>query len=154
MRRRRTTSANSTGAACQGGRVTGALPDDLRRLVDSATALVRDRAADPAHTVAAAVLTTDGSVATGLNLYHFTGGPCAELVALANAAAVTSAPVRAVVAVGDRGRGVLAPCGRCRQVLADLFPDASALVPGPDGPRAVPVAELLPASYAWAAQDG
>ena len=77
-----------------------------------------------------------------------------ELVALANAATATSSPVRAVVAVGDRDRGVLAPCGRCRQVLADLFPGAAALVPGPDGPRTVPVTELLPASYAWAAQDG
>jgi cytidine deaminase len=134
--------------------VTGALPDDLTGLVDEASALVRDRAADPTHTVAAAVLTDDGTVATGLNLYHFTGGPCAELVALANAAATTTSPVRAVVAVGDRGRGVLAPCGRCRQVLADLFPEVTTLVPGPDGPRVVPVPELLPASYAWAAQDG
>ena len=134
--------------------MTRALPDDLARLVDEATTLVRDRAADPTHTVAAAVLTDDGTVATGLNLYHFTGGPCAELVALANAAATTTSPVRAVVAVGDRGRGVLAPCGRCRQVLADLFPEAAALVPGPEGPRPVPVPELLPASYAWATQDG
>ena len=125
------------------------LPADLRRLVDVAGALVADRAADPTHTVAAAALTEDEHVVTGLNLFHFTGGPCAELVALANAAALTRAPVRAVVAVGDRDRGVLAPCGRCRQVLVDLHPAALALVPGATGIRAVPVPELLPSSYEW-----
>ena len=34
------------------------------------------------HTVAAAVRDTAGGVHTGINLFHFTGGPCAELVAL------------------------------------------------------------------------
>ena len=131
----------------------GVPDDDLSRIVDAAGDLVQDRAVEPTHTVASAVLTADGTVATGLNLYHFTGGPCAELVALANAAAATDSQVRAVVAVGDRGRGVLAPCGRCRQVLSDLHPGAYTIVPGPDGPRG-PVGALLPSSYAWPAQDG
>lgn len=37
-----------------------------------------------------------------------------------------------------------APCGRCRQVLADLHPDADVLVPTPQGPDAVPVRDLPP----------
>jgi cytidine deaminase len=37
---------------------------------------------DGVHTVGAAVRDRDGRAFTGVNLYHFTGGPCAELGAL------------------------------------------------------------------------
>ena len=130
------------------------LTDDDLFLLEKATALVDARSDGQTHTVAAAAArTTDGVVVTGLNLFHFTGGPCAELVAIANAAASTAAPLSSIVAVGDRGRGVLAPCGRCRQVLLDLHPTARVLIPGSDGPTATTVPELLPASYRWQDQE-
>lgn len=121
-------------------------PDD-RDLVAVATALVDERARGDLHTVAAAVRSTDGQVATGLNLYHFTGGPCAEVVALANAAAAGLDDLTCVVAVGDGGRGVLPPCGRCRQVLVDLHPAVRVVVPVAGGLAVVPVADLLPWAY-------
>jgi cytidine deaminase len=37
------------------------------------------------HTVGCAILCSDGRVFTGINLFHFSGGPCAENVAFANA---------------------------------------------------------------------
>ena len=37
---------------------------------------------DGAHTMGAAVRDADGRMFAGVNLFHFTGGPCAELVAL------------------------------------------------------------------------
>jgi len=43
----------------------------------------------------------------GVNLHHFTSGPCAELLALAAARAQGARQMRCIVAVGDHGRGVL-----------------------------------------------
>lgn len=39
------------------------------------------------HTVGCATLASDGRIFTGINIFHFSGGPCAESVALGNAAA-------------------------------------------------------------------
>jgi cytidine deaminase len=98
------------------------------------------------HTVAAAVRDTAGGVHTGINLFHFTGGPCAELVALATATKTSSRPLSLIVAVGDAGRGVLPPCGRCRQVMLDLHPDIQVMLA--DG-SVVAISDLLPVSYQW-----
>lgn len=98
------------------------------------------------HTVAAAVMDVHGAVVTGVNVYHFTGGPCAELVALGVAAGAGLGPIAGVVAVGE-DRGVLAPCGRCRQVLLDQHPDALVVIPGDDGPTTAPAYALLPHAY-------
>ncbi len=38
------------------------------------------------HTVAAAARGHDGRIITAVNAYHFTGGPCAELVVIGTAA--------------------------------------------------------------------
>ncbi len=119
-------------------------------LVRAATALAARLGTDDNHSVAAA-RDADGRVVTGVNVYHFTGGPCAELVVLGAAVAEGAGPLVRIVAAGDRGRGVLPPCGRCRQALLDLWPDIEVLVPGTGGGvRAVPVRELLPHTYVWA----
>lgn len=82
-----------------------------------------------------------------MNLYHVTGGPCAELVALGAARAQGARGITTVVAVGNHGRGPQSPCGRDRQVLLDLHPGARVLLPTPDGVRSVAVADLLPLSF-------
>lgn len=69
------------------------------------------------------------------------------LVALGAAAAAEAGALVAMAAVGDGGRGVLAPCGRCRQVMLDLHPGILVVVPGDAGPATVPVGELLPGAY-------
>ena len=126
-------------------------PDDV--LVAHATSLVQTRGDGLVHTVAAAARTTDGRIVTGLNLFHFTGGPCAELVVMANAAALGASGLDTIVAVGSGHRGVLAPCGRCRQVLLDRYPSTKVLVPGRDGTvAAVPVRDLVPYAFVWAEQ--
>ena len=79
--------------------------------------------------VGAALLFEDGHVATGANFENASYGLslCAETVALA-AASAAGRPIGDVVAVGVIGgamdghgglidRGVVLPCGRCRQVL-------------------------------------
>jgi cytidine deaminase len=96
------------------------------------------------HTVAAAAMDVHGQIFTGVNVAHFTDGPCAEVVALGAAATAGGGPIAEIVAVGSRGRGVLAPCGRCRQLLVDQHPDARVVVPGDDGPQTVVAWDLLP----------
>ncbi|MFD7307537.1 cytidine deaminase family protein [Promicromonospora sp. NPDC059942] len=116
-----------------------------RRLIDAALEVVARLPEDGAylHTVASAVMDVHGDVHTGANVGHFTGGPCAELVALGTAAAAGSGPIALIVAVGDEGRGVMPPCGRCRQVLLDQQPDCRVIVPGDDRPYSVPARDLL-----------
>lgn len=55
-----------------------------------------------------------------------------------------------VVAVGDRDRGVVPPCCRCRRDLLDYFPALRVIVGTGDRLRTVPVAGRLPESYVWA----
>ncbi|MFF5173123.1 cytidine deaminase family protein [Micromonospora sp. NPDC000089] len=124
-----------------------------RALVQAATAVAKLRCRSENHTVAAAVRTVDGRVFTGVNVFHFTGGPCAELVALGAAATQGAGELETIVAVGDRGRGVLAPCGRCRQVLADYFPSIRVIVGPMDGLHAASIGDLLPETYVWADQQ-
>ncbi|MCX4818971.1 cytidine deaminase [Streptomyces sp. NBC_01142] len=119
-----------------------------QELVDVATRLVATRAKGDDHTVAAAARNRDGRVVTGLNVYHFTGGPCAELVVIGAAAGEGAYELTTIVAVADDDRGVLSPCGRCRQVLLDYFPEIEVIVATEEhGLRAVSVQELLPYGY-------
>ncbi len=119
-------------------------------LVQAAAHVARTRCRGDNHTMAAAGRARDGRIVTAVNAYHFTGGPCAELVLLGAAAAQGVYELTTIVAVGDRDRGVVPPCGRCRQVLLDYFPAVDVIVGGGDRLRAVPITALLPESYVWA----
>lgn len=119
-------------------------------LVQAAAHIARTRCRGDNHTMAAAARAADGRIITAVNAYHFTGGPCAELVLIGAAAAQGAHELTTVVAVGDRDRGVVPPCGRCRQVLLDYFPSLKVVVGNGNARRTVPVAGLLPETYVWA----
>ncbi len=119
-------------------------------LIQAAADVARTRCRGDNHTMAAAARARDGRVITAVNAYHFTGGPCAELVLIGAAAAQGAYELHTIVAVGDRDRGIVPPCGRCRQVLLDYFPALGVIVGDGDRVRTVPVADLLPESYVWA----
>ncbi|MFG2906921.1 cytidine deaminase family protein [Kitasatospora sp. NPDC048286] len=119
-------------------------------LVEAALEVARRYARGDNHTVAAAGRNADGRIVTALNAYHFTGGPCAELVLIGAAAGQGVYELTTVVAVGDRERGVIPPCGRCRQVLLDYFPEVGVIVGRGPELRTVPVSALLPGAYVWA----
>ncbi|MFF6811207.1 cytidine deaminase family protein [Streptomyces sp. NPDC012403] len=121
-----------------------------RELVEAAARVARTRCRGDNHTMAAAGRGRDGRIVTAVNAYHFTGGPCAELVLVGAAAAQGIYELETIVAVGDRDRGVVPPCGRCRQVLLDYFPGLKVVVGGGERLRAVAVTDLLPESYVWA----
>lgn len=121
-------------------------------LVRTAVDLIARRQGNEGHSVASAALDSGGDVHTGFNVSHFTGGPCAELVALGSAAASSEhLPLTTIVAALDGDRGVIPPCGRCRQVLFDYFPDIRVIIRGKGGLEAVPVTELLPHVFDWRA---
>ncbi|MFR9676098.1 cytidine deaminase family protein [Streptomyces sp. TR06-5] len=121
-----------------------------RELVRAATHTARTRCRGDNHTVAAAGRAGDGRIVTAVNAYHFTGGPCAELVLIGTAATQGIDDLTTLVAVGDRERGVVPPCGRCRQVLLDYFPELRVVVGKGDRVRTVRITDLLPESYVWA----
>jgi cytidine deaminase len=119
-------------------------------LLQAAAHLARTRCRGENHTMAAAGRARDGRIITAVNAYHFTGGPCAELVLIGAAAAQGAYELDTIVAVGDRERGVVPPCGRCRQALLDYFPTLNVIVGSGDAVRTVPITDLLPESYVWA----
>lgn len=117
------------------------------RVIAAAEALAGMLGGNPNHSVAAAVMDASGFIHEAVNVHHFTGGPCAEVVALGKVAAAHAGPLLAIAAAGDGGRGLIPPCGRCRQVLLDLHPDIMVAVPGDTGPTMQSVRKLLPWAY-------
>ncbi|MGW4490734.1 cytidine deaminase family protein [Streptomyces sp. NPDC004376] len=118
-------------------------------LVQAATHIARTRTHGDNHTVTAAGRAPDGRIVTAVNAYHFTGGPCAELVLIGTAATQGIYALDTIVAVGDRDRGVIPPCGRCRQVLLDYFPTSHIILGPTDHLHTLPITALLPESYVW-----
>ncbi|TCC35864.1 cytidine deaminase family protein [Kribbella speibonae] len=127
------------------------LTDDDRELIELARRTVDANTDGPdgVYTMGAAVRGADGRMYAGINLYHFTGGPCAELVALGRARAEGARELTTIVAVGNEGRGVVGPCGRDRQVLIDYHPTIRVILPTEDGPASVLATDLLPGAYRW-----
>jgi len=95
-----------------------------RILIDAAKPLLRRKmtlARDDfsAATVAAAIQTPAGNIYTGICFDVSCGiGFCAELAAAAEMLKGGETQIEMVVAVSDEG--VLAPCGRCREMMMQL----------------------------------
>lgn len=104
------------------------------------------------YPVGAAVLTADGQIYTGCNVENVSYGlgNCAERTAVFKA---VSAGCRtfAALAVAGGGRRAAAPCGACRQVLAEFCPpEMPVFVARLKGGRVTEatVGELLPLAFA------
>ncbi|MSR07563.1 MAG: cytidine deaminase [Gemmatimonadetes bacterium] len=98
--------------------------------------------------VGAALEADDGRVFTGCNVENASYGltTCAERVAIGTAVAAGARKVRRVVVVTDASPPS-APCGACRQVLAEFGRDMIVEAVGPGGSRRWKLAELLPDSF-------
>ncbi len=135
------------------------LTDDERELVELARNTIDANTdaqpdEDGVHTMGAAVRASDGRMFAGVNLYHFTGGPCAELVALGAARAGGAREITTIVAVGNHGRGPVGPCGRDPQVLFDYYPTVQVIMPTDQGLRSVLITDLMPLAAVWAVEGG
>ncbi|KAG9243571.1 blasticidin S deaminase [Calycina marina] len=138
---------------------TSALSQTELDLVTTATSII-DAITRPIpfethiSSVSCAALSSAGRIFTGVNFTHFTGGPCAEHVALgnANAAGIMNRATEGevltlIVAVFDRGRGVVNPCGKCRQILLDYHAGIRVVVNEGGVYRCVGIRELLPYAF-------
>jgi cytidine deaminase len=130
------------------------LDDADHGLIAEAEALINQVSDGSLHTVACAMLATSGRVYRGVNVFAQGGGACAELVTLGMAASADEMSIQTVVAVGDGGRGVVVPCGVCRQLLVDYLPAASVVMPRDGQPAKVAVRDLLPdGPRSWFAKE-
>ena len=118
-------------------------------LIEVAKATINAIPKSDTYSVASAALSTTGQTFTGVNVFHFTGGPCAELVVLGVAAAAGLPSLSHIVAIGEDGNGgvIMSPCGRCRQVLRDLHSGIRAIVQKDGVVKSVSIDELLPYAY-------
>ena len=124
-------------------------------LTEVARATMRLRFRPMRHIVAAALRTRAGQVFAAVNLGADVGraAVCAEGVALGMAAAAGDTDVESIVAV-DRDGLVVAPCGACREMLADYAPECEVIVPGDAEAQVVSIAELIPHKYHRRSQPG
>ena len=99
--------------------------------------------------VGACLLTTDGEYFRGCNVENASFGLtiCAERAAIFAAVAAGKRKFRAVAVSTDKDPEAVAPCGACRQVLAEFAPTLLVVLPGPDGPAVHHLDQLLPHSF-------
>lgn len=125
------------------------ISEENAKLIDLATRELQRINSEPLQTVIAAARTKSGKEVTAVNLYHFTGGPCAEAVLIANNL-YTGDSFEQIVAVhfdDNHTVEVINPCGRCRQMFNDYLPDVSVLTDDGGNVTEKSVDELLPYAY-------
>ena len=128
-----------------------------QELVDAAAEAIRKRYRYDWQEVGAALRLRSGKIFTGVSLDAYLGrmAVCAEAVALGQAITVAGEfSIDSIVAVRhpppdekDQPITVVSPCGACRELIWDYDRNARVIVPGPAGPEAVNIGELLPNKY-------
>lgn len=121
----------------------------LERLVDAARR-ARENAYAPysEYRVGAALATEDGTIFSGCNVENASYGAtiCAERGAIARmVASGGSSPIACVIVTA--GPNPAAPCGICRQVLAEFAKDIPIVLVGDDARIETTLAELLPMRF-------
>jgi len=124
-------------------------PEVQTQLIRAAQAVRRHAYAPYSHyPVGAALLTRSGKIYTGVNVENaaFPSGMCAERVAVFKAVSEGERAFEAIVVVTENGG---APCGACRQVLAEFGTDLEVVVADAAGTVVLEttLADLLPASF-------
>ena len=123
-------------------------------LVRLAKDLIRARYEKTGHhsVVAAVLLTKNGNVYQAINAgtYQPSISTCAEIIAIGIAhTAEPDMEIDTIVAVRDVEPYVIAPCGKCREYIADYGPKAKVLMPAKNkrGWTPMEIGKLLPLKY-------
>jgi cytidine deaminase len=129
------------------------LDEDVRQQLLDRARRAREHAYAPysRFTVGAAVLTATGEIFSGCNIENASLGAtiCAERVAIFGAVAAGCHTLTALAVIADTPEPV-APCGLCRQVLAEFNPDCPVLMANLAGrTRLANLKELLPLAFRW-----
>ena len=99
-------------------------------------------------------MSADGRVFAGVDVYHLTGGPCAEVVMIGAAAGAGVTELTHIVAVGNQERGMVLLCGRCRLILMEYYPNIKVVARDVSGQEILTeLARLLSFSYVWKDDD-
>jgi cytidine deaminase len=127
------------------------LADTVRQQLLDRARRAREHAYAPYSnfTVGAAVLTASGEIFSGANIENASFGAtvCAERVAIFAAVAAGCRDLIALAVIADTPDPV-APCGLCRQVLAEFNPDCPVLLANTAGRwRLANLKELLPLAF-------
>ena len=125
------------------------IDDKDRELIEAASEVLERNYSDPRHTVGAAVLTTSGRIFTGVNIESCGYGPCAEPIAIGRAITEGERSIVRIVAVGGPRdpHYILSPCGNCRQLIFDYFPDCMVVINHNSKLVKVGIRDLLPDAY-------
>ncbi len=105
------------------------------------------------HKVGAALVGKSGRIYTGCNVENaaYTPTSCAERTAVFKAVSEGEREFAAIAVVGGIGESLselCAPCGVCRQVLAEFCGKDLRIVMGtPDNVKVITLGELLPYSF-------
>ncbi|MBO7257809.1 MAG: cytidine deaminase [Alphaproteobacteria bacterium] len=128
---------------------------DIERVITAAQELIKQRYQKDGHhfVVAAAILTHNGHIYTGLNLG--TTQPsiavCAETSAIARAVmAEEDMKIKLIAVARDKDAYLVSPCGRCREFIADYGDKDTLVVVPADNKKGYDVhkiGELLPIKY-------
>lgn len=126
--------------------------DDSQRLIDAARQAVRHSYSPYSHfAVGAALLASDGTIATGCNIENASYGAtvCAERTAVFKA---VSGGMRSFTALALVAQTPVPPCALCLQVLAEFCsPDlpiyAAAIGPANPEVRQWTLGQLLPEAF-------
>lgn len=99
-----------------------------------------------AGTVAAALLTAGGAVHVGVCIDLPCGlGCCAEHAAVASMITAGENTIEKIVAVGERG--IMPPCGKCRELISQVHDDNRDTLVLVAEDRAVRLRDLLPCDW-------
>lgn len=125
---------------------------ELKELMEQARAAARHSYSPySGFRVGAALKLTSGEVVTGTNVENVSYGLtiCAERSALVRAVAEFGPQIRIeAVAVANLNDAASAPCGACRQMLAEFaLPEAPVVFPVAGGVKTMAIRELLPEAF-------
>ena len=76
-----------------------------------------------------------------------TGNQAAGVASASSPGIGDGAVLTHVVAVANDQRGVINPCGRCRQLMFDYYPDIKVIIKDGEELRTATVPEMLPFAY-------
>jgi cytidine deaminase len=129
---------------------------EKRELTDKDRALIEEarRTGDRLYLrdiqeVAAALRTKSGQVFSGIHIEANVGFAdiCGEVAAICTMVSNGHRDLDTIVAGACDGQGhirLMSPCGRCREVISDLNPEAWVIVGTTEAPYKVRISELLP----------
>lgn len=125
------------------------LLDSDRELIEAAIDTVERLHVPDRHEVGAALRTLSGRIYTGIHIEAAVGyaDVCGEVSAICSAVNDGQHDLDSIVALcrdGEGGYRILPPCGRCREMIADMNREAWVIVGDLHSPYRVAISELLP----------